>query len=234
MNKKTHKETKMKYGILGAMESEVKMILAHMENIKEEKVSGFTYYQGTYKNKDLVVTECSIGKVNSALSTQIMIDNFSPDFIINTGIAGGLDSRLEVLSLVIGEKLTFHDFDHNILKSYFPYQEYFYADERAVKIVEEIAKDEGIHQLTGTIVTGDLFVEDSKKKDQLLKDYSALCVEMEGAAIANTAFINNLPFIVVRTVSDLADDGGSMTYDEFKIEASDHSAKIVLNLVERL
>ena len=224
----------MKYGILGAMESEVKMILAHMEDIKEEKVSGFTYYQGTYKNKDLVVTECSIGKVNSALSSQIMIDNFSPDFIINTGIAGGLDSRLEVLSLVIGEKLTFHDFDHNILKSYFPYQEYFYADERAVKIVEEIARDEDIHQLTGTIVTGDLFVEDSKKKDQLLKDYSALCVEMEGAAIANTAFINNLPFIVVRTVSDLADDGGSMTYDEFKIEASDHSAKIVLNLVERL
>ena len=119
----------MKYGILGAMESEVKMILAHMENIKEEKISGFSYYQGTYKNKDLVVTECSIGKVNSALSTQIMIDNFKPDFIINTGIAGGLDSRLQVLSLVIGDKLTFHDFDHDILKNYFPYQEYFYADE---------------------------------------------------------------------------------------------------------
>lgn len=224
----------MKYGILGAMESEVKMILAHMENIKEEKISGFTYYQGTYKNKNLVVTECSIGKVNSALSSQIMIDNFKPDFIINTGIAGGLDSRLEVLSLVIGDKLTFHDFDHNILKNYFPYQEYFYADERAVKIAEEIARDENIHQITGTIVTGDLFVEDSKKKDQLLNDYSALCVEMEGAAIANTAFINDLPFIVVRTISDLADDGGSMTYDEFKVAASDHSAKIVLNLVERL
>ncbi|MDO5028131.1 MAG: 5'-methylthioadenosine/adenosylhomocysteine nucleosidase [Bacillota bacterium] len=222
----------MKFGILGAMESEVKLILDHIEDLASKEISGFTYYTGKYKGKDLVVAQCSIGKVNSALSTQIMIDKFGPDFIINTGIAGGLDSRLDVLSVVIGEKLTFHDFDHEILKAYFPYQEYFYADQRAVKLAEEIFSREGLKHFTGTIVTGDLFVEDSKKKAQLQEDFSALCVEMEGAAIANTAFINKLPFIVIRTISDLADDGGSMTYDEFKVEASDNSAKMVLALVE--
>lgn len=222
----------MKFGILGAMESEVKLIISKLENVEMKEISGFKYYQGSYKNKELVVTECSIGKVNSAICTQIMIDNFNPDFIINSGIAGGLDKDLKVLSMVIGEKLTFHDFDHGILKDYFPYQEYFFADKRAVELAEKIATREGIHYITGTIVTGDLFVEDSKKKAELVENFSASCVEMEGASIANTAFINKKPFIVLRAISDLADDGGYMTYDEFKHRASDRSANLVLSLVE--
>ena len=151
----------MKFGILGAMESEVNMIISKIENPILKEISGFKYYEGDYKGKSLVVTECSIGKVNSAISTQIMIDNFKPDFIINTGIAGGLNDSLEILSMVIGEELTFHDFDHNILKNYFPFQEYFYADKRAVALAKDIAERESIHYVAGRIVTGDLFVEDS-------------------------------------------------------------------------
>ena len=224
----------MKFGILGAMESEVNMIISQIESPSMKEISGFKYYEGKYLGKDLVVTECSIGKVNSALSTQIMIDNFEPDFIINTGIAGGLDDNLEVLSMVIGEELTFHDFDHNIMKEYFPFQEYFYSDKTAVELAKSIATREGIHHISGRIVTGDLFVEDSIKKQELIDVFGGACVEMEGASIANTAYINNIPFIVLRCISDLADDGGKMTYDEFKPKASDQSATMVLKLVEEL
>lgn len=224
----------MKIGILCAMDTEAKLILSSLTDIIDTKLRGFTYYEGRHMGKDVVLTVCSVGKVNSALSTQIMLDHFGVDFIINSGIAGGLDERLSVLSMVIGDRLTFHDFDHANMRKFFPYQEYFYSDERAVTLANDIAYRNNIHHLTGTIVTGDLFVEDSKKKDQLHNDFGALCVEMEGAAIANTAFINEIPLIVVRAISDLANDGGHMTYEEFKEKASDESAKLVLSLVEEL
>lgn len=224
----------MKFGILGAMESEVNLIISKLENSSVREISGFRYFEGIYNNKEIVVTECSIGKVNSAISTQIMIDYFKPDFIINTGIAGGLDDRLEILSMVIGEELTFHDFDHRILREYFPFREFFHADERAVTLAKKIASRENIHHISGRIITGDLFVEDSLKKIELMDKFGGLCVEMEGAAIANTAFVNNIPFIVLRSISDMADDGGKMTYDEFKVKASNQSATMVLNLVDEL
>ncbi len=224
----------LKIGILGAMEPEINLIISKLEKPRVISLGKFRFITGIYKNKELIVTECSIGKVNSAISTQYMIDNFKPDFIINTGIAGGLDPRLKILSIVIGESLTYHDFDHKIMKNYLPFRTHFQADERAVKLAEEIAKENDIHTITGTIITGDLFVEDSLKKQELHENYDALCVEMEGAAIANTAYINDVPFIIIRAISDMADDGGYMTYEEFKEKASDESAKIVLNLVERL
>lgn len=224
----------MKIGILGAMEPEINMIISKLEEPREITLGKFKFVTGFYKEKEVVVTECSIGKVNSAISTQAMIDYFKPDFIINTGIAGGLDSRLEILSIVIGEKLTYHDLDYDILTNYFPFTTHFKADEKAVRLTEEIAKEENIHTLTGNIVTGDLFVEDSLKKGQLHEDYDALCVEMEGASIAHTSFANDIPFIIIRAISDMADDGGYMTYEEFKEKASDESATIVLKLLERL
>lgn len=224
----------LKIGILGAMEPEINLIISKLEKPREIALGKFRFVTGFYKEKEVVVTECSIGKVNSAISTQVMINHFNPDFIINTGIAGGLDSRLEILSIVIGDSLTYHDLDYDILTNYFPFTTHFEADKRAVKLTEEIAKEEEIHTLTGTIVTGDLFVEDSLKKEQLRKDYNALCVEMEGAAIAHTSFANDIPFIIIRAISDMADDGGYMTYEEFKEKASDESATIVLKLIERM
>ncbi|NLW42922.1 MAG: 5'-methylthioadenosine/adenosylhomocysteine nucleosidase [Tissierellia bacterium] len=224
----------MRIGVLGAMEPEINLILSHLKEPREITLGKFKFITGFYKEKEVVVTECSIGKVNSAISTQSMINYFKPDFIINTGIAGGLDPRLEILSIVIGDRLTYHDFDHDTMKKYFPFRTHFEADEKAIKLAEEIAKNESIHTMTGCIITGDSFIEDSVKKAQLKSDYDALCVEMEGAAIANTAYANDIPFIIIRAISDMADDGGSMTYDEFKEKASDESAKIVLGLIEKL
>lgn len=224
----------MKIGILCAMDAEAKLMLSRLSDVIETELRGFTYYEGRHMGKDVVLSVCSIGKVNSAIGAQILIDHFGVDFIINSGIAGGLDERLSILSMVIGDKLTFHDFDHRIMRDYFPYQNYFYSDERAVMLANKIAERNNLSYFTGTIVTGDLFVEDSFKKDQLHEDFGALCVEMEGASIANTAYINGIPFIVIRCISDLANDGGYMTYEEFKERAADESAKLVLSLVEEL
>lgn len=223
----------MRIGIIGAMKIEVDAIIERLENPEAKEISGFRYVFGKYKDKELVVSESSVGKVNSALSTQNMINEYKPDFIINTGIAGGLDDRLKLLSIVIGDKLTFHDLDHKIMKKFFPYVKYFYADRKAVKLAERILKENNFHGITGTIVTGDLFVEDSEKKAQLKRDFGALCTEMEGAAIANTCYINEVPFIVLRAVSDMADDGGHMTYEDFKEAAAAESTRIVLSFVER-
>lgn len=224
----------MKIGILGAMESEINLIISKLEEPREISLGKFRFIEGCYKGKNLIISECSIGKVNSTIHTQIMAQTFKPDLLINTGIAGALDDRLEVLSVVIGEEITYHDFDHQVLKKYFPYSSYFYSDSKVIKLTEKLAKDLGINTLTGTIVTGDLFVEDSLKKKELKEEYGALCVEMEGAAIAHTAFANEIPFIIIRAISDLADDGGYMTYEEFKEKASDESARLVLSLVENL
>lgn len=224
----------MKIGIIGAMDSETTLIKENLKNKKEEKIKGFIYTTGTHGNKEIVLVTSSIGKVNSTISAQIMIDNFKVELIINTGIAGGLSSELKPMSMVIGEKLTFHDFDHEILKNYFPYQEYFYPDPKFVEKAEKIAKINGIHAIKGTIVTGDQFIESSEKKKELKEKYDAKACEMEGCAIANTAFINDLPFLVIRTISDLADDGGMSTYEEFKEESSKQSAKLVMQLVEEI
>ena len=223
----------MKFGIIGAMSSEVELLINALEDLKTTDIKGYKFFEGKYKDKELVVIESSIGKVNSAICTQILIDNFNPDFVINSGIAGGLDSRLKVLSVVIGEELTFHDFSHEIMRDFSPYTAYFESDNRAVKLAKEIADEMKIHSLVGKIVTGDVFVEDSVLKTKLHSDFDALCVEMEGASIAMTSYINKIPFIVLRSISDLADDGGMMTYDEFKIEASNQSANLVLELVSR-
>lgn len=224
----------MKIGIIGAMDTECEMIISQLEDRVEKKIAGFTYHQGRYADKEIVITVSSIGKVNSAVSTQIMINNFSPDFIINTGIAGGLDDRLKPLSMVIANKVTYHDFDEDIMRDYYPFQDYFKTDERAVMILDDILEEDKVHHYTGLIVTGDQFIESSEKKEELSGRFGALCVEMEGAAIGNTAFINDLPFVVIRCISDMADDGGKMTYDEFKVKASDESARTVLKFVERL
>lgn len=224
----------MKIGIIGAMESETALIKENLKDKKEHRIKGFIYITGNYKEKEIILVTSSIGKVNSAISTQIMIDNFSLELIINTGIAGGLSEELKPLSMVIADKLTFHDFDHEILKKYFPYQEYFYPDKKLVNRAYDIAKEKNIHVIKGTIVTGDQFIEDNAKKRELKENYDALACEMEGCAIANTAFINKLPFLVIRTISDLANDGGFSTYEEFKEESSKRSAELVLKLIEEI
>lgn len=223
-----------KIAVLAAMDTEAAQIIENLEDKTVHAHGGYEYYKGSYQGKDLIVTVCSIGKVSSSVSTQIMVDYFSPDFIINTGIAGGLDDRLDVLSMVVGEEAVFHDFDHKIMEEYFPYTSVFKSDEDALYLAYEIGKDLGLDMHIGRIATGDLFVEDDLTKTRIKEDHQALCCEMEGAAISQVAYTNKIPSLIIRCISDMAGDGEKMTYYEFKRRASDESARLVLELIKRL
>ena len=225
----------MVIGILAAMDTEAKSIVADLENSVIEEIAGYTYYRGIYQDKKVVLTICSIGKVSSALSAQIMIDHYGVDFVINTGIAGGLDEDLKILDIVIGERLAYHDFEESVKTDYFPFKEYYNSDAEAVESVYRIAEDEGITAHKGLILTGDQFIESDEKKRELVERFeNPMCVEMEGTAISQAAYINDVPSIVIRCISDMADTGGMMTYQEFKEKASDESARIVKRLIEVL
>lgn len=224
-----------KIAILAAMDTEAEQIINSLENVKTQTIAGYEYHSGIYKDKEIIITICSIGKVSSALSTQIIVDHYDPDYIINTGIAGGLNEDLEILDIVIGESLAYHDFEEEIKLAYYPYVDYYKSDERLVRLVADIAKTEGITTKTGLILTGDQFIQSDEIKEELKDRFdNPLCVEMEGAAISQGAYINDIPSIVIRCISDMADTGGMMTYEEFKQRASDESSSIVLKLIEQI
>lgn len=217
----------MKYGIIGALESEVTRLKEKLENVKTIELSGFTFWTGTFSGIEIVLLKCSIGKVNSALGCSLMISLFHVDKVINTGIAGALDNRLKPLDLVLSEEITYHDFPLNLLKKYFPFTEKFSADKKLL----EIAKKERPDAYCGLIVTGDEFVDNFKRKQEITKRFpNALCLEMEGASIAHTCYINHIDFLIVRCISDLADEKTDINYEEFESRA----AEISLSFVEKI
>ncbi len=174
---------------------------------------------------------CSIGKVNAAIGTQILINKYNVDYIINTGIAGGLSPKLKHLSVVISEKLTYHDFDKTLKINWFPNQEYFYADTNLISKAEEAAKRNKLDYYKGVIVTGDKFVSSQELKNNLIEKFDALCVEMEGAAIAHTSYVNDIPFVVIRCISDLADEASNEDYKNFENLAALESSKLVIEMI---
>lgn len=207
-------------GIIGAMDSEVKHLTGCLENSKTSVFSGMTFYEGKLNNKEVVVVKSGIGKVNAALCAQILILNFKVDKIINTGIAGATGKGLRVFDFVVSTKAVYHDFDTTA----FGYKigqvpglpEAFDADPELVKKAIEIfnttafAKEHSIQ--SGLIASGDQFISGGKKKDFIKETFSPACVEMEGAAIAHTCYINKVPFVIIRCMSDMADDDVEQTY----------------------
>lgn len=223
-----------KIGIIGAMELEIKLLLDNMELTSKESISGFSYYSGKILGQDIIVTSCSIGKVNAAACTQILIDRFNVDYIINTGIAGGLHSDVNICDVVISSDVTYHDVRKNQMKRWFPFKEYFESDnnlmEVAVKACDTIKNKKWKYHI-GRIVSGECFVSDKKLKEIIIKEYLPHCVEMEGAAIGHIAHINNLPFLIIRCISDNADDEATVDYESFETLAANQSANIVLNMI---
>ncbi len=219
-------------GIVSALESEIKGFKERLENLEEIGINKHKFNIGYLNKTKVVFTDSGIGKVNSAITTQILIDNFSPELIINTGIAGGLDSRLKHTDLVIAKELMYHDFDKRLLKSYFPFVESFKVEERYLEVAREVLKDSNYFE--GTIITGDQFIADSKTQVELRTEFKATCVEMEGASIAHTAYANNTPFVVVRCISDLANDDGESDYDNFEVIAAEKASDFTIKFIEKL
>lgn len=231
----------MKVGIIGAMESEIKTLCEKMESKQEVKLGDLIFYTGTIFGHDIVLSKCGVGKVNAALCTQILISNFKPEKIINTGIAGATGSGLRIYDFVVSETAVYHDFDVTYFGGYklgqvpgLPAE--FAADSALIRLIlnaferTNFSKEHSIQ--TGTVASGDQFISDSEKKNFIVKNFSPECVEMEGAAIAHTCYKNHVPFVIIRCMSDCADDNVQAVYDEEK--AAQLSSGFLLEIIKEL
>lgn len=219
-------------GIIGAMEIETRGIKNLMENPVTDLISSMEFVTGKIHGKDVVCAMCNPGKVNAALCAEAMILKFHPDIIINSGVAGSLTEKLGVLGIAIGSDCVQHDFDLSPLGSPVGMVDgvntiYFKSDEKAVRIFEEICKDD--NTLTGTIATGDVFVCKDEMKENLVNTFGAIACEMEGGAIAHVCMVNNVKFALLRTISDGASE---MDFNTFKVKASDKSVDIMEKFVK--
>lgn len=225
-------------GIIGAMKAEVAQLKQEMNQPEVVTVAGMEFYRGTIGEKEVVVVQSGIGKVSAALCVQILADRFGVDGVVNTGIAGSLKAEINIGDLVLSTDAIQHDVDATNFG--YPLGEIpqlgtltFEADERlrslAKKCCEKVNPDISVYE--GRILTGDQFICDKNKKEWLSKTFNGSCTEMEGAAIAQAAYLNKIPFLIVRAISDKADDSASMDYPEFERQAIIHSTNLTRALI---
>lgn len=229
----------MKYGIIGAMDIEIEMLLAELTETRTVTRAGMTFHEGKVGDTEAVIVRCGIGKVNAGICVQILADLFNVDCVINTGIAGSLSNRLDIGDIVISTDAIQHDMDVTKL-GYVPGEipqigvVSFTADPklrtRAVKACRKAAPD--INVMEGRITTGDQFIASMDRKREIIEVFGGLCTEMEGAAIAQAAYLNDLPYVIVRAISDKADDSGAMSYAQFEKMAAMHCSGLVLQMLK--
>ena len=230
----------MKLGIIGAMDVEVAALKAKMENVTVTTRAGMEYYAGTLEGLPAVVVQCGVGKINAAMCTQILIDHFGVTHIVNTGIAGSLCAELDIGDLVISRDAIHHDFDLHFWGR--PIGQVpgldviaFPADEKLMNAAFAAAEAENAgHTKIGRVASGDQFICSKEQKEKIIADTGAICAEMEGASIAQGAWLNGLPFLIIRAISDKADDSAEMDYPTFERAAAQHSAKLVEALVAEI
>lgn len=220
--------------VIGAMPSELADIRRMLGDAEIKRISGFDFYINEYKGNKIVNACCGIAKVNAALCTQVMIDNFSPDYIINAGVAGGMNSAVKVCDIVISTEVLPHDLDAHFLADYPPYCAVFKADDTLMNTAEKVCGEFSVNSFRGRIVSGEQFISDSAVKAAIQEKFNPYAVDMESAAVGHACYLNNLPFVSVRCISDNADDEGAMSFDEFEKIAAKRVAEIVLRMTEIL
>ena len=220
--------------IIGAMPSELVDIRKTLGEAEIKKFSGFDFYINNYKGNTLINACCGIAKVNAALCAQAAIDNFHPDFIINAGIAGGMNSAVKVCDIVISNEVLPHDLDLHFLKDYPPYCGVFKANGALMDTAEKVCGEFGVKSFRGRIVSGDAFITSNVVKKAIQEKFDPYAVDMESAAVGHCCFLNELPYVSVRCISDNADDEGAMSFDEFEKIAAKRVAEIVLRMAELL
>lgn len=231
----------MKIGIIGAMQEEVAWLKDEMENVNIVSKASMDFYEGTLGEKAVVVVQSGIGKVNAAICTQILIDLFAVDCVINTGIAGSLKAKINIGDIVVSTDAVQHDVDateFGYALGQVPRLDVlaFEADENLVAqaITSCQAVNENIDVFSGRVVSGDQFIADSKIKQKIIANFDGYCTEMEGAAIAQAAHLNKLPFVIIRAISDKADDSAQMDYPTFEKGAIENSVKLVKDMITNL
>ena len=221
----------MKLGIIGAMEQEVETLLGLLENRKEAVRTGSTYYEGTLDGLDVVVVQCGIGKVNAALCVQVLCDCYGVTHVVNTGIAGSLCAELDIGDLVVSSDAMYHDFDCHAFG--YPVGKVpgmpvaYEADAKLIELAFNAAESVNPgHTRKGRVASGDQFVAEKALKERIIEVTGALCTEMEGTAIAQAAYRNGIPFVIIRAISDKADDSAEMDYPTFERIAAHRCAEI--------
>lgn len=201
------------------MKEELLALKEYLVLEKEYNIFNLTFYEGKVNGIDCVLVESGVGKVNAARTTQILIDNVKVDYIFNIGVAGGVDLSLKVGDIVLGEKLVQHDFDitaFNHVKGYVPgVGDSVSSDKYLLEVSKKVFEKENINYKVGTIASGDIFCTESWMSEKINKKFNALCVEMEGASIAQVCFLSNIPLLVIRSISDIPNNDNVVTYEEF-------------------
>ena len=221
------------------MQEEFEEIQNIMKNCDEKRIKEISFITGKIEGQNCVIVQSGIGKVNSARVTQMMIDNFDIEYIMNLGSAGALNPMLKIGDIVIGDELVQHDFDITAFghaKGYITgVGDRVYSDkyliEKFEKAIENL-EDRNYEIKTGTIASGDIFCTEIEMKNQIYANFKADCVEMEGAAIAQVSYLNNIPFIVIRSISDTPNGNNAITFDEFVELASKRCARILKEVLK--
>lgn len=225
-------------GIIFAMKEELDSLLKYLKIEKEYNIFDLKFYEGMIHNNYCILTESGVGKVNSARCTQILIDNMDVDMIINIGVAGGISEKLKVCDIVIGEKLVQHDFDitaFNHEKGYIPnVGVYIDSDTYLVNIAKECINNKKYNVVSGIIASGDIFCTESWMSQKINTKFNALCVEMEGASIAQVCYLSNIPFIVIRSISDVPNNNNVLTYEEFLNESSKNVSNFIYEIIKNI
>jgi len=231
-------EFKADIGIIGALEDEVSEIISRLDNKTTEKVGSIEFNLGEIFGKRIVIARCGVGKVFAAICAEAMIIKYAPSLIVNSGVGGALDRALRPCDIVFADKLVQHDMDTSPLGDPVGLisginRVYFETDQRAGEILAKAASELGVNYLVGTVATGDKFISAKEDKDRITSLFGASACEMEGGAIAHTAFVNGTPFMVVRAISDSADGDACMDYPTFLPIATKTSTALTLALIEK-
>lgn len=228
-------------GIIGAMEEEVAALKEAMEIEEIKEQASMVFCKGKLCGKDVVVVKSGIGKVNAGICAQILVDRFDVDMLINTGIAGSLNAAIDIGDMVISTDAVHHDMDATTfgdLIGQVPRMDvrFFPADpvlvEKAKAANEKANPD--IKTFTGRVASGDQFIAAKEKKDKIVENFGAYCTEMEGAGIAHAAYLNKVSYVIIRAISDKADNSAFVDYPEFEKQAIVHSVRLVKELLPTL
>lgn len=216
------------------MKEELEALKEYLTVEKEYEIFDLKFYEGKINDLTCILVESGIGKVNAARTTQILIDNMKVDYIFNIGVAGGIDASLDVLDVVIADKLVQHDFDitaFNHEKGYIPNVGIFIeSDNYLLNIAKNLIHDHSCK--IGTIASGDIFCTDILMSNKINKKFNALAVEMEGASIAQVCFLSHIPFLIIRSISDIPGKDNVLTYDEFLEKSSKKVAHIMNEILK--
>lgn len=230
-----------KIGIIGAMEVEIASLKSAMKVSRMLKKAQMEFLEGELEGCQAVVVRSGIGKVNAAVCTQILVDEFGVDGVINTGIAGSLKAEINIGDIVLSIDVLHHDMDatgFGYPLGQIPQMDAFsfQADEQMRKLAKEVCEEVNpeIRVFEGRVVSGDQFISSREVKDKIKENFDGCCTEMEGAAIAQTAYLNQIPFVIIRAISDKADDSATMDYPTFEKQAVEHSVRLTRGFLKRI